>query len=890
MIHDKIANNKRKMKKMKKKLIYPVIYSAFFMTGFSALVYQVAWSRMLHLIFGVTLFAVATVVISFMAGLFAGNIAAARLTATVRRPLSFYAAAELAVGLYGLLTPGVVGVVDSVSRSVAFNYPDIGVSSPHWAVGRFALCFAALFPPTFLMGMTLPLLSFFLFSRGMARGQALGVLYGANTMGAFAGAVAAGFFLIAEAGVSGSIRIAAFINIAAAAAVYAAARGAQDASDNNGETGSEPASKSSVKKNDDGTLFGSGGPGRGRDEGASEAVVSLLSSGAAVSSPADNPCGISETAGSTSRMDFEAWLLAFIFISGFVSLGYEVIWSRVFSMFLRNAPHAFSAVLAAYLAGVGLGSLVYSRFCGVLPEEGKKFYFTLANLASIVSVYAGYITLYGIYEAGAGAYGSLFSGYIIALVKSTLIAVFPAAFFMGITLPMAIEIVIAGHVPGGCAVRAGSAAAGLYSLNISGAIFGTAVTGFFLIPGAGVNGTLAILMFLSAAVNALLVWRLDFKTAGRKAAWFVLNLFVASAVVAVPDTAFMIAESRLQEIYPGVGFDYYKDDAVASVGVSANRVLFVDARPMTIKVSVLKLMAHLPLALVRGDAKKMLIICLGEGMTLKSAMLHEGLMCDAVELSGGVIEAYRQIFGAGRPLLNGSRLVEDDGRSFIQFCRGGYDVVTIDPPPPLYGSGAVNFHTREFYARARAILNDGGVLCQWFPFQTDSKTYLMALRSFAEEFPECLAWAVPENVGILMVGRKGRGKFRIDMKKFAASFKKDAIAEDIGEFAVADARAYIADPFYLASLLKGDGASVMKAAAGLGCVTDDRPALEFSYRAYCDELDAAYLRDGRKYLQHAPLIEAAGFRPIDMLDGFDDVLKNSTSEISVRFAKKIRGE
>jgi spermidine synthase len=701
------------------------------------------------------------------------------------------------------------------------------------------------------MGTTLPVLSFFLFSRDMGRGRALGILYGVNTLGAFAGSIAGGFFLMAYAGVSGAIRIAALINIAAAIAAYAVSLRSEAAvSDDNG-----------------------GGSG--------EVMQTALK---------DETSSVAAAASSDVRSGFEAWLVVFVFVSGFVSLGYEIIWARVFSMFLKNAPHAFAAVVASYLAAVGAGALLYSRLTESVAEDGKKLYFTLINLASIISVYAGYVFLYDIYEAGsdAASYGALYSGYLWAIFKSTMTAVFPAAFFMGMTLPAAIELIIARFARGATASAASSAAAKLYSLNTLGAILGTAATGFYIIPRAGINGALSFFLAFSAAVNLVLSFYVNFSSGGRKAALLLVNIAVMAGAFGLADTSFLIAESRMREIYPDGEFIYYKDDAVASVGVSKNGALFVDARPMTIKVSVLKLMAHLPLALAENNSR-MLIICLGEGMTLKSAMLHENLKCDAVELSGGVIDAYKKIFSAGSPLKSGFNLIEDDGRGFVQFCRDKYDVITIDPPPPLYGSGAINFHTREFYARARQILNDGGVICQWFPFQTDSETYLMALKSFAAEFPECLAWSVPENVGVLMLGRKGAGKLKIDMNKFASALKKTLIAADIAEFARPAVREYISNPFYLVSLIKGDGASILKKSEGLGCVTDDLPYLEFSYKKYCAELDAAFALSGRKYIQHAALIETPEFKVLERIDNFEAALKASPDEISARFAKSVSG-
>ena len=81
----------------------------FFCSGVSALIYQVLWIRMLGLTFGVTIYAASTVSASFMAGLALGSIAAGRLADRVRRPLAWFGAAEILIGVTALATPGALG-------------------------------------------------------------------------------------------------------------------------------------------------------------------------------------------------------------------------------------------------------------------------------------------------------------------------------------------------------------------------------------------------------------------------------------------------------------------------------------------------------------------------------------------------------------------------------------------------------------------------------------------------------------------------------------------------------------------------------------------------------------------------------------------------------------
>jgi len=160
---------------------------------------------------------------------------------------------------------------------------------------------------------------------------------------------------------------------------------------------------------------------------------------------------------------------------------------------------------------------------------------------------------------------------------------------------------------------------------------------------------------------------------------------------------------------------------------------------------------------------------------------------------------------------------------------------------------------------------------------------MMALKSFVKVFPESAAWSVPENVGILMTGYKG-SKLKIDMNKFSEFFRKPGVAEDIAEFAPPAIRNHIANPFYLISLIKNDGASILKGSEALPEITDDYPYLEFSYRRYCSELDAAYLMSGKKYISLTNVVENRDFRAIDMISGFDEALKKSADGVSENFA------
>ena len=90
----------------------------FFLSGISGLIYQVLWLRILSLVFGVTVFAVSTVLASFMAGLAVGSFGAGKLADRLRNPLAVYGAVEVCIGLTALVTPEAILGLQGIYRGL----------------------------------------------------------------------------------------------------------------------------------------------------------------------------------------------------------------------------------------------------------------------------------------------------------------------------------------------------------------------------------------------------------------------------------------------------------------------------------------------------------------------------------------------------------------------------------------------------------------------------------------------------------------------------------------------------------------------------------------------------------------------------------------------------
>src|SRR6266705_46028 len=133
-----------------------LLLGLFFLSGISGLLYEVAWTRMLHLLFGDTVLAVSTVLASFMAGLALGSFWSGRYVDRRPRVLALYAGLEAGIGLSAVLLPGVLQALTPV-----YVWLHRYLDGSFWLLSgvRFLLAFCLLCVPTALMGATLPVLS-----------------------------------------------------------------------------------------------------------------------------------------------------------------------------------------------------------------------------------------------------------------------------------------------------------------------------------------------------------------------------------------------------------------------------------------------------------------------------------------------------------------------------------------------------------------------------------------------------------------------------------------------------------------------------------------------------------------------------------------------------------
>jgi len=741
----------------------PPILAIFIASGAAGLIYQVVWSRELVLVFGNTTQAIATIVTAFLACLGLGGLIGGRLADRSAQPLPLYGALELGIAACGLVLPFVFGRLGDLYRGA---YGALLESPAQLTAVRFVLAFLAVAPATLLMGMTLPVLTRHVVRSLEETGTRLGELYAANTLGAMAGTLLAGFVLIEFLGLQLTSYVAVLLNLSAGLVALTMARG---------EAPRPPEERPAAAT--------------GRLAGRRRAV-----------------------------------LLA-TFVSGFVALALEVLWTRMLAEGTGSNIYIFTAILAAFLAGIALGSALYRRVSG----PGRDLVGVLGLCLAGVGV-AALVTV----VIGSGVVGRL------PFLSETVAVLLPATVLMGYGFPLAGRLITRSTAETGGSVGL------LYAANTAGSILGSFSAAFVLAGTLGTNGSVLLLGAVDLVVGAALVvtepaWKgRAVRLAGAGTALLAVMAVVASSLE-VPLTR-TVTENRLRAGGQPVT---HAEDKLATVDTVAGpgyaKRLLVGGVGMTSLTVDTKLMAYLPKTL-RPEARDFLVICFGMGSTYRSG-LKLGLRTDAVELSPTVPSRMPVFFPDAGSFLRhpNGHVTISDGRNYVRLSRKRYDMIAVDPAPPIESAGSVVLYTREFLTEGRARLNPGGVFLLWVPYALPLDDFKTHLRTFDNVFAHTRVLLSPGRHGVYLLGSDAPMEFGKDqVKQVIGSREGLADLGDVPDFPEIDADLWMRVLRH-AEWLSDDQ---VRAFTGPGPeITDDRPRSEYFLwrRAFLD--DRSYITE-----------------------------------------------
>jgi len=576
------------------------------------------------------------------------------------------------------------------------------------AMLRFALAFSVLCLPTIGMGLTLPLLTRALV-RDERAGAGIALLYGVNTLGAVSGVLLATFVLLPGLGVEASNHAAAAAFLALGGVALLLSRGA-------------------------------------RTEPVRPAVVAPARDRLARWNPA---------------------LLAYATV-GFTSLVYEVAWTRALSMVLGSSIYAFACMLAAFLLGIGAGSLVARAFVERLRRPLVAFAagIGLLGLLSLVSL-SLLPALPAVFTALVRRVGGTPGLLALSQFGVAAVVMLPPALVLGALFPL---LARAQTAAGGASPAVGD----VYFANTLGSALGAFCAGFVLLPVLGLRGTAALAIASNAlACAGLLLWRGHSRARVRIAlaalpTAFALALYLSPPPIDTrplalggfnPTRIFAAAPTTGDlEGVPDEEVLFYRDGLSATVSVHRYRAetsLNINGKADASSrqdMPTQVLLAQTPL-LFGKPAKRVLVIGWASGVSVGSVARHPVERIDAIELEPAMLEASHFFDGVnGKPLEDPRvRVIVDDGRSYLANTRERYDVIISEPSNPWL-SGVANLFTREHFRAARAALAPGGRLLQWFPlYATDPEVLRSILAALRSEFPYLYAFAHDRTLPDLML-------------------------------------------------------------------------------------------------------------------------------------------
>ncbi len=730
-----------------------LILLLFFCSGATALAYEVIWSKYLALLFGSTIQAQTVVLAVFMGGLALGNKLFSRKADAARHPLAIYGFIEIAIGLFAFLFSLLYRMADAVFTAAGTGL----LEHPAWLLLlKGILSVALLLGPTILMGGTLPILAAWLQRHGPDAGRHSAQFYSINSLGAVMGAGLTGFWLIEWLGLRGTMNCSAVVNVIVGSIAIALDR-------------TQPA-----------------------------AIPTEVRTGEPQPALPEPPAN----AASILR-----WGCVMVALTGAVSMGLEVLATRSLCLVFGASLQAFALVLMSFILGIGFGSgLVASPRFKHLRGEGPTIFLLLGAAVYIGIVVYKFENLATIFLWARNGLNYNPVGYAYVQILDGIIALcvlgLPAA-TLGSVLPLWIRTVSeTSHLLGDRVGR-------LLTWNTLGAVGGSLLTGFLLMPGIGLRSAFLALAWILvlAAIAVALAKRRPISTMFAAGAACVL---AAASLHGDDNWRYVISAGVFRENVPelwqahvlnrtnAVHLDFYEDapDATVSVERVKGTEEFslridgkVDASSRGDAATQL-LLAYLPL-MARPESKDVFCFGMGSGTTAGATLQYPIEHLTVAENCEPVLRAARIFDPWNHGVLTNSRarIYHEDARTALKLGSQQYDVIISEPSNP-WMIGVASVYTREFYQLAAKRLKPGGIMTQWFhTYEMDDDTVSTVLRTFASVFPVMEIWDVDDGDIVLLGSDRG---WASNPKVFSKAFESENLRKDLASIGLQSPEALLA--------------------------------------------------------------------------------------------------
>jgi spermidine synthase len=710
---------------------------------------------------------VSAILTGFFGGMAIGSVVGGRLADRVRSPLRLYGILEIVLVVVVVATPVTFRLINEIYRGA---YGSLEGSPQALALIRFGLSLLALGPATILMGATLPTLTRHLSAGGDHLSRAFGHLYAANTFGAILGTLLSGLVLIELLGLTGALFVGAACSGVAGVLALVVAR-------------------------------------------SSRAPTAIVEEPPSDTRPVDRPAPRASASASPGLA------LAVAFVSGLTSLGYQVLWTRLLASGTGSTTYVFTVILAVFLAGIAAGAVIFSALRSRIRSPIALL--AAAQCAVAMLAIGGLVLVLGHLPA-VDPITSLDA--IARLRRSVVLVVLPATLVMGLAFPAA-SALLEDRLG-----RVGTNAGKLLAANTVGAITGTFLVPFVVIPAIGSPDAVAVLALVNAATGITLavtrlrdrpVLRLGLTVAGGAAA--------AAIVVALLRPGAIVDPTVTRVTAAGGAIQASAEDEIAAVQAGhlsgGRQRLWVTGTSMTLLTVDARLMPILPL-MVRPNSTSALTVAFGMGSSYRTA-LRAGLDVEAVELVPSVPLMFGYFYPDAAAILADPRghIVIADGRNHVELTTRRYDIIVTDPPPPIQAAGVSVISSKEYYEAGLSRLNPGGVMMQWLPYGETLEEFREHVRTFRAVYPNVLSAFGPGGYGFMMLGSEQPIELRdADMQ---AVLRRPNVLDDLSSAFDSPEHTEAGWVNRIKSLVWVQGDAVARFAGSGPLITDDHPLPEY---------------------------------------------------------------
>lgn len=755
-------------------------------------------------------FAVSIILTVFMAGLGLGSYLAGRIVDRIREPMKLvriYGILELIIAVYGLILPLLLTSFRPLYR---IFYNQLYNQFIFYNLLTFIGCALLLAIPVVCMGATLPVLCRFHVTSLSSLGTKAGRLYGLNTIGAAAGALVCGFWLINYLGVWGTLIFAMLITlIIGLSCIFLSYR-----TDMESHVAQKEASVPGV--------------------------------------PSSMPSG--DVTRATEYPGEVTGALVIFAVSGFCAMAYEVTWTRLLGLIVGPTTYSFTIVLVTFILGLALGSILFGW---IADRVGRALWILIFTQIACALLALGISQLLG--------NSQLFLAKLIFhfqesfALRSLLKALVLFAFMILPTLCLGATFPLVGKIYTRSVSRVGASLGSAYAINTMGAVLGAFSAGFILIPLLGKENTLSLvtgIQLLTSIVIASIVlsgmkkgflrltpltvpvlaglilcfyfpdWNRQLLSKGRYYLFDSIRgeLNHCSWLEALLKGPEILEDSEQGElIYYGEGIGGFT--TVTKYTGPLGNITHVMANSGKSEASsrgdmkTQTLCAHFPM-LFHNDPRNVMILGLASGITAGEVLCYPVEQLDVLEINRQVVAASDFFIPWNRNVLSNPKtnLIIQDGRAHLHLTRQKYDVIISEPSNP-WMAGLAALFTRDFFILARDRLNEDGIFVQWLQsYQMDWPTFALVGRTFKEVFHNSILIGTtpggPGHDDYLLVGFKGKNGLNPEnaIKRISHTRNSKNIS--------------LADPRLLYRLVVSED---FQRLFGQGAVnTDARPMLEFA--------------------------------------------------------------